>query len=70
MNLGEMFINSLYLLGTVIVAVAISDLVMKQIHKAVMAKAINKAIKEGQVYVRKCNGFDDMEDEERDHPEA
>lgn len=65
-----MFINSLYLMGIIIVAVAISDLVMKQIHKAVITKAINKAIKEGHVYVHESNGFDDMEDEERNHPEA
>ena len=48
MNLQLMFINSLYLLGIVVVVSIITELIMTTQRKMLAMKAFKKAIKSGQ----------------------
>lgn len=50
-----MFINSLYLLGIVIVLVIITETIMITVRKNLMMKKIQKAINEGNFEIEKVD---------------
>lgn len=66
MDLQQAFINSLYLLGIVIVAVFIAELIMTMQRKSLAMKAFKKAIEGGEVHVHRIDKFEGMEDKETD----
>lgn len=66
MDLKLMFINSVYLLGIVVVVSIIVELIVKMQVKALAMKAFKKAIEGGEVHAHRIDKFEGMEDKETD----